>query len=74
MTGVQTGAHPILSYTLNAKYNGRDRVYTGTMVLSKATWHRITFRVDEYGEVQVNITIDDTVTDEEQEVPINPYA
>ena len=67
-------ANTELTYIVNAKYNGNDRTYNGKITLAPATWQRITFRATDYGDIQVAISIDNTVTDEEHDASINPYA
>ena len=63
-----------MNFTINAKYNGKDRVVTGSVDMSPATWYRITVSSSGEGQISFSVNIDDSIGDSNHDVSINPYG
>ncbi len=63
-----------LTYVVNAKFGEAPKAVIGTLTLKAATNHRITVKSTTDGQITLGISIDNTVTDEDNNAVVNPYA
>lgn len=66
-------ADPQISYTVKGLFNGVQKTYPGTLVIAAAKWHRLTVKATANGQINLGITIDNSVQEDNQNVEVNPY-
>ena len=65
---------PEISYVIKGKFNGVDKTYTGTLAIAAAKHYKLNLSSTSKGQITLSITIDNTVTEESQDVTVNPYV
>ena len=59
---------------IKGKFNGNDKTYTGELAIAKAKHYKLNVSSTSNGQITLSITIDNKVTEESQDVTVNPYV
>jgi hypothetical protein len=63
-----------INYTITAAFNGTTKTYTGSFTSVAAKNHKLTVGVSTTnGTVGLSITVDKTITDQNESITVNPY-
>ncbi len=63
-----------LNYIISTQREGVAKTYSGTVPLKAKTWHKLTVKASlSHGQLDINVTADDTVADEPGVIEVNPY-
>lgn len=69
-----TGATPKIVCEVSANFNGNNKTSTLEIDMAAAKWYKVTVKTSAAGKINLSsISVDDTVTEENQECPVNPY-
>lgn len=68
-------ADPQLTYVIKGRINGGEKktLYQGTVELASAKWCKLVCRATPSGKAEMNVVIDNTVEDKDENIDINPY-